>query len=83
MEESQIFEHSIRRREISFHNDLQSHMTCRACVQLPLYVYWIYDNINTQMLRTSHDLLFHLADLDNGREPDIRTLDKEKGDIFS
>ena len=40
-------------------------------------------SINTQMIEKTHDILFHLAYLDNGREPDIRTLDKEKGDIFS
>ena len=35
------------------------------------------------MLKTPHDLLFHLADLENGRNPDIGTLKKDRGDIFS
>ena len=38
-----------------------SHMTCRACVKLHLHVYGIDARINTQMMKTSHDLLFHLA----------------------
>ena len=33
------------------------------------------------MLKTPHDLLFHLVALDNGINPDIGTLKKEKGDI--
>ena len=58
-------------------------MTCRSCIQLPLYLNWVDDSINTQTLETSHDLLSHLAALDNGRNPEIGTLKKEKGDISS
>ena len=64
-------------------NYKHSHMTCRACVQLPLDVDGIDTIINTQTLKTPHDLLAHLADLYNGRKPDIGTLKKEKGEIFS
>ena len=34
------------------------------------------------MLNTTHDMLVHLAALDNGRNPDIGMLIKEKGDIL-
>ena len=61
-------------------NCKHSRMTCRACVQLLLDVYRIDASINTQMLKNPCDLLVHLADLDNGRNPDIGTLKKEKGD---
>ena len=60
-----------------------SHMDCRACVQIPLDVDEIYYSIDTQMLKTPHDLLFHLAVLDNGRKPYIGTLKKDRDDIFS
>ena len=49
-------------------------MTCRACVQLPLYVYGIDTSIDTQILKTPHILLFHLVAFDNGRKPYIVTL---------
>ena len=49
-----------------------SHITCRTCVQLLLYV----DEI-------THRMLGHLTDLEYGRNPDIATLKKYRGDIFS
>ena len=58
-------------------------MTCRACGQTPLDVYGIDTSINIQMLKTPHDILLHLTALYNGRNTDIGTLKKEKGDIFS
>ena len=58
-------------------------MNCRACVKLLLYLDRIDARINIQMMRTTHDLLFHLAYLDNGRKAEIGTLKKEKGCIFS
>ena len=58
------------------------HMTCRACVQLPLGVDGIYASIYTQILK-NNILLVHLAALDNGRNTDIGTLKKDKGGIFS
>ena len=35
------------------------------------------------MLKTPHRILSHLADLDYGREPDIVTLKRDRGNIFS
>ena len=35
------------------------------------------------MLKPPHDLLVHLEALENGRNPDIVTLNKNRGDIFS
>ena len=58
-------------------------MTCRSRVQLPLDLDGIDSSIDTQMLKNPHNILFHLADLDNGRKPDIGTLKKDNGDIFS
>ena len=58
-------------------------MACRACVQILLYVDGIYAGINNQMPKTPHDLIVHLADFDNGRNPEIGTIKKEKGYIFS
>ena len=58
-------------------------MTCRACVKLLLDVDGIGDIINTQILKTPHDLLIHLAALENGINPEIGTLKKEKREIFS
>ena len=58
-------------------------MSFRACVQLPLDVNGVDASINTQILRTPHDLMVHLASLDNERKTDIVILNKEKGDIFS
>ena len=57
-------------------------MTCRAYVKIPIYAYGIDTSINTQMMKTPHDLLVYLADLYNVRNPDIGTLKKDKGDIF-
>ena len=59
------------------------HMNCKACVRLPLYVDGIYHSIITQVLKTSHIILVHLEALDNMRNPDIFTLNKERGYIFS
>ena len=58
-------------------------MTCRSCIQLPLDVDGIGARIYTQMMKTPHILLVHLAYLENRRNPDIGTLKKERGDIFS
>ena len=60
-----------------------SRITCRTCVQLPLYVYGIDASIDTQIMEKPHILLVHFATLDNGRKPDIVTLKKNRGDIFS
>ena len=69
-----------------YHSDQNcknSRMNFRACVQFPLDVDGIYASIDTQMLTFPHILLVHLADLDNGRNPDIGTRKKDRGDIFS
>ena len=58
-------------------------MTYRVCVQLPIYVDGIDAIINTQMLKTPHDLLLHLMDLGNRRKLYIGILNKEGGDIIS
>ena len=58
-------------------------VTCRVCVQLPLYVDVIDASIDTQMLKSSDILLVHFAALDNGRKADIVTLKKDKVYIFS
>ena len=60
-----------------------SRMTCRSCVQLLLNVNGIDTSINTHMVKLPHDLIVYLEDLENGRNPDIGTLKKEKGEIFS
>ena len=57
-------------------------MRYRDSVKLPRDVYVIDAIINNQMLKTSHDLLLHLVDLNNGINPDISTLNKDRGDIF-
>ena len=57
-------------------------MTFRACVQLPLDVDGIDSRIDTQIMKTTHDLLVHLAALDDGRNTDIGTLNKYRGEIF-
>ena len=56
-----------------------SNMTCRACVQLPLDVYGIDDNIDTQIMTSPHIRLVHMVPLDNGRNPDVGTLNKQRG----
>ena len=58
-------------------------MTCRACIQLLLDLYGIDASIDTHMLENLHIILVHFAALDNGRNPDIGTLKKYRGDIFS
>ena len=60
-----------------------SRIIFRACIQLPLDIDGIDSKIDTQMIKNPHYLLFHLAALDNGRKPDIGTLKKDRGDIFS
>ena len=60
-----------------------SRMTCRACVQLPLNVGGIDSSIDTKILKNPHILLFQLVALDNFRKPDIGTLNKDRGEIFS
>ena len=60
-----------------------SHMTCRDCVQLPVYAYGMDDSIENQMFNTPPGILVHLAALDNVRKPKIGTLNKEWGDVFS
>ena len=60
-----------------------SRLTCSDCVQLLLDVDGIYFSIDNQMMKIHHDMLVQLADLDNGRNPDIGTLKKDRGDIFS
>ena len=59
-----------------------SRMACRACVQLPLVVDGIYSRIDSQILLKCI-LIVHLAALDNRRKPDIGTLTKDRGEIFS
>ena len=54
-------------------------MTCRACIQPPLYVDGIDASIDTQMMKKPHIFPVRLADLDNGRNPDIGTLKKDRG----
>ena len=58
-------------------------MTCRDCIQLPLDGYGIYAIIDNQILKTPHDFLVHLTASENGGKPDIGTLKKDRGDIFS
>ena len=64
-------------------NYKHSQMTCRAYIQLPLYVDGINYSIDTQMMKTPYILLLRLKDLDNGRKLYIVTLKKYRGDIFS
>ena len=40
-------------------------------------------SINTQNMKTTHNLIFHLADFYNGINPEFGTLKKERGEIFS
>ena len=60
-----------------------SRMICRECIQLPLYVYEIDASTDNQILETPHIIIVHLAALGNGRKPDIETLNKDRGEIFS
>ena len=63
-------------------NCKHSCITCRSCVQLSLDLDGIDASIYTQILK-KNDTLVHLADLYNGRNPDIGTLKKDRGGIFS
>ena len=56
-------------------------MTCRAFVQLPIYADGVDAIIDTQILKTSCDILFRLVTLDYGRKTFIGTLKKEMGGI--
>ena len=58
-------------------------MTYRPCVQLPLDVDGIDARIDTQTMKTPHGLLVKLAALENLRKPDIGTLKKKRGGVFS
>ena len=58
-------------------------MTCSSCTQLPLHVDGTDARIYTQMLNPHSIILVQLVDLDNRRNPDIVTLKKESGDLFS
>ena len=58
-----------------------SRMSCRAFIQIQLSVDGVYTSIDTHMLE-KHILIIHLVTLDNGRNPDIGTLNKYRGDIF-
>ena len=64
-------------------NCKHSRMTCGGCVQLPLYVDGIDARIDTQILKIPHYIIVHLAALENGINPDIGTLKKDRDDIFS
>ena len=64
-------------------NFKHSRMTCRACVQFPLYADRIYASNNTQILKNPNDVLFNFADLDNETKPEIGTLKRDKWDISS
>ena len=64
-------------------NCKHSRINCRACIQITLDVDGIDTSIDTQTLKTTHDLLFHLADLYNEINLDIGTLKKDRDDIFS
>ena len=60
-----------------------SFMTCRACVQTPLDADLVDYRIDTQMMKTPHIILIHLANLDNGINPCVGKLNKEREEIFS
>ena len=53
-----------------------SHMTCRACVKLPLDIDWIDFSIDTKIMKNSHINIVHLAAFYNGINPDIGTQKK-------
>ena len=59
-----------------------SNMPCRVCFKLPLYVYGIDDSIDTRITEKKNILLLNLVALDNGRNPDIGKLKKERRDKF-
>ena len=56
--------------------------TCRDFVKLPLDVNGIDSGIYTQIPKTPHNILFHMADLEYGINIDIGTLKKYRGEIF-
>ena len=58
-------------------------ITCRSCVQLTLDIYGVDARVYTKILKTTHILLVHLTALENGINPDIGTIKKDRGDIFS
>ena len=64
-------------------NCKHSPMNCRDCIKLTWYVYGIDYSIGTQMMKIPHDLLAQLEALDNGRNTDIDTPKKGRGDISS
>ena len=59
------------------------HMTGRDCVKHPLVANRIDSSIDTQMLKDLNVILFHLVNLDNGKNLDIGTPKKDRGYIFS
>ena len=58
-------------------------MTSRAYVQLPLNAKEIYGSIGNKIINVTHNLLVHLVDFYNERNPDIGSQKKYGGDIFS
>ena len=73
---------------VTFHPDQAdpnynySCMTFRDCIKLTLDVDGKDASIDTHRLEKPHILLVHLVALDNGRNSDIGTLKKDRGDIF-
>ena len=57
-------------------------MTLRECAQFQLYADGIDAIIDNKMLKTLHIIIFHLAALENGRNPDISTLKEDRGELF-
>ena len=64
-------------------NCKHSRLTYRACNQLPLDLDEIDASIDKKILKTLHDLLVNLEALDIGRKPDIDSIKKDRGEIFS
>ena len=60
-----------------------SHINFRDFFQLPLDVDCIDDIINTQMMKPPHIILLRLEALGDGINPDIGTVKKDRGEIFS
>ena len=60
-----------------------SSITYKSCDKITLDVDGIDISIYTQMLKPPHTIIVHLADFDSGRDPNIGSLKKERGDIFS
>ena len=59
-----------------------SHMSCRARVKGPLDENGIYAKIDNQIMNTPHDILVHLASLEESLKTDIGTLNKYRGGVF-